>query len=36
MSPEAPVRFAGKGGKEVNSTIGELLPWDSLYDLAKA
>jgi cytidine deaminase len=36
MPAEAPVRFAGNGGKKINSTIGELLPWDSLYDLAKA
>ncbi|MDR0443790.1 MAG: cytidine deaminase [Treponema sp.] len=35
MSPDSPVRFAGSGPKEVNTTIGELLPWDSLYDLAK-
>ena len=33
MSPDAPVRFAGSGSKQVNTTIGELLPWDSLYDL---
>jgi len=34
MSPSAPVRFAGSGTKQVDSTIGELLPYDSLYDLA--
>lgn len=33
MPPDAPVRFAGKGQKHVNTTIGELLPWDSLHDL---
>jgi cytidine deaminase len=33
MSPDAPVRFAGSGSKQVNTTIGDLLPWDSLYDL---
>jgi len=35
MSPDAPVRFSGNGAKEVNTTIGELLPWDSLYDLKR-
>jgi len=35
MSPDAPVRFSGSGANEVNTTIGELLPWDSLYDLKK-
>jgi cytidine deaminase len=35
MSPETPVRFAGSGPKQVDTTIGELLPFDSLYDLAK-
>jgi cytidine deaminase len=35
MAPQAPVRFAGSGEKQVNTTIGELLPWDSLYDLKK-
>ena len=34
MYPSAPVRFAGSGQKQVDSTIGELLPHDSLYDLA--
>jgi cytidine deaminase len=34
MPPSAPVRFAGSGPKQVDSTIGELLPYDSLYDLA--
>jgi cytidine deaminase len=33
MSPDSPVRFAGSGPKQVDTTIGELLPWDSLYDL---
>lgn len=35
MSPDAPVRFAGSGEKQVNTSIGELLPWDSLYDLKR-
>jgi len=34
MDSSAPVRFAGSGPKQVDSTIGELLPHDSLYDLA--
>ncbi|MDR0302304.1 MAG: cytidine deaminase [Treponema sp.] len=34
MPPDAPVRFAGSGQDKVDSTIGELLPYDSLYDLA--
>jgi len=34
MPPSAQVRFAGSGPKQVDSTIGELLPHDSLYDLA--
>jgi len=34
MPPSAPVRFAGSGPKQADSTIGELLPYDSLYDLA--
>jgi len=35
MSPDAPVRFSGSGKEQVNATLGELLPWDSLYDLKK-
>jgi cytidine deaminase len=34
MHPCAPVSFAGSGPNRVDSTIGELLPHDSLYDLA--
>jgi len=33
MPPDAPVRFAGSGTKRVDTTVGELLPWDSLHDL---
>jgi len=33
MPPDTPVRFAGSGTKRVDTTIGELLPWDSLHDL---
>jgi cytidine deaminase len=35
MSPEALVRFAGSGPERVDTTIGGLLPFDSLHDLAK-
>jgi cytidine deaminase len=35
MPAEAPVRFAGGAGDRVDTTIGALLPHDSLYDLAK-
>ncbi|GHT97936.1 cytidine deaminase [Spirochaetia bacterium] len=35
MSPDAPVRFGGAGGEGVTTTMGELLPFDSLHDLAK-
>jgi len=33
MPPDAPVRFAGSGTKRVDTTIGGLLPWDSLHEL---
>jgi len=33
MPPQSHVRFAGSGADQVNTTIGDLLPWDSLYDL---
>jgi len=33
MPPESPVRFSGSGANQVYTTIKELLPWDSLYDL---
>ncbi|MCL2801779.1 MAG: cytidine deaminase [Treponema sp.] len=35
MPADTPVRFAGSGGTEVNTTVGELLPFDSLHDLKK-
>jgi len=35
MPPDTPIRFAGSGGKQVNTTMGELLPLDSLHDLKK-
>jgi len=34
MESAAPVRFAGSGPGQVNTTIGELYPYDSLHDLA--
>jgi len=33
MAPDNPVRFAGNGGKQVNTTVGELYPFDSLHEL---
>jgi cytidine deaminase len=36
MESSAPVRFAGSGKETVNTTIGELYPFDSLHELAKA
>ena len=35
MSADTPVRFAGSGSKQVNTTVGELLPFDSLHELRK-
>jgi len=34
MEGAAPVRFAGSGSGRVDTTIGELYPYDSLHDLA--
>jgi len=33
IPPDAPVRFAGSGSNQVNTTIGELYPFDSLHEL---
>jgi cytidine deaminase len=33
MRPDAPVRFGGSGAERVDTTLGVLLPYDSLYDL---
>jgi len=33
MPPDTPVRFAGSGQKQVNTTVGELYPLDSLHEL---
>jgi cytidine deaminase len=35
MPPDTPIRFAGSGAKRVDTTIGELLPFDSLHELKK-
>jgi len=35
MSAKTPVRFAGSGAGQVNTTVGELLPFDSLHELKK-
>ena len=35
MQSDTPVRFAGSGPNQVNTTIGELLPFDSLHELRK-
>jgi cytidine deaminase len=34
MPPQARVRFGGGGSRRVDTTMGELLPYDSLHDLA--
>ena len=33
LPPNAPIRFAGNGKKQVNTTIGALIPLDSLHEL---
>ncbi|MCL2230646.1 MAG: cytidine deaminase [Treponema sp.] len=35
MAANVPVRFAGSGSKKIDSTVGELLPFDSLHELKK-
>jgi cytidine deaminase len=35
MQPEAQVRFGGGGPDRIDTTIGELYPYDSLHELAK-
>ena len=35
MTADCPVRFAGSGSNQVNTTVGELLPFDSLHELRK-
>ena len=34
MESAAPVRFAGSGPQSIDTTIGELYPFDSLHNLA--
>jgi cytidine deaminase len=35
MAPDAPIRFKGAGPGAVDTTMGALVPFDSLHDLAK-
>ena len=35
MDKDAPVRFGSNSTELIDTTIGELMPWDSLYDLKK-
>jgi len=35
MTADTPVRFAGSGANQINTTIGELMPYDSLHELKK-
>ena len=35
MPLDAPVRFAGSGQTQINTTVGELYPLDSLHELRK-
>jgi cytidine deaminase len=35
MPAEAPVRFGGSSPERVDTTIGTLIPYDSLHDLGK-
>jgi len=35
MAADTPIRFAGNGEKVINTTVGELLPFDSLHELRK-
>jgi len=33
IPPNTPVRFAGNGSNQVDTTLGELIPYDSLHEL---
>ena len=33
MKSDAPVRFSGKGPNQIDTTVGELYPMDSLHEL---
>ena len=35
MPADAPVRFGGRTSEQINTTIAELIPFDSLHDLGK-
>jgi cytidine deaminase len=35
MPPDTPVCFGGSGSQRINTTVGELLPFDSLHELRK-
>jgi len=35
LSGDTPVRFAGSGPNQVNTTVAQLLPFDSLHELRK-
>jgi len=35
MNPDAPVHFAGGGPGKVETTVGELYPFDSLHELRR-
>ena len=35
MSPRSPVRFGGSSGEQVDTSLGALLPLDSLHELKK-
>jgi cytidine deaminase len=35
LPPETPVRFGGSGSARTDTTMGALVPFDSLHDLAK-
>jgi cytidine deaminase len=36
MPPDSDVRFGGSDSRHVDTTLGELLPFDSLHDLAQS
>jgi hypothetical protein len=33
MPPDTPILFAGSGLNQINTTVGELYPLDSLHEL---
>ena len=36
MPPHARVCFGGRGPERINTSLGELMPFDSLHDLCKS